>query len=256
MSQVLLSRDALLNQFITFIVMGNGLGSLYQHGMILIPAWRGNRIPSKVRVIWHFFIRSQASTVAPLKFGNGQVISSTLFNGFNYLPMLGFELILVGKGVPGADPMVQYCLGSIVFTIFIHIRWQFDFSLIEIVMNRSLQCLHLKRCHSMSTDLHWSDVIISAMASQITGVSIVYSTVCSGADQRKHQSPASLACVRGIHWWPHKGPVTRKMFPFDDVIMCTQRYHSQPEIGLHWTKIVIMFNNDVKGFRWICPRTK
>ena len=65
---------------------------------------------------------------------------------------------------------------------------------------------------------------MSTMASQITGVSIVYSTVCSGADQRKHQSSASLAFVRGIHWWPmhfqHKGPATRKkMFPFDGVIM-------------------------------------
>ena len=61
---------------------------------------------------------------------------------------------------------------------------------------------------------------MSAIASQITGVSIVYSTVCSGADQRKHQSSASLAFVRGIHRWsvnsPHKGLVRRKMFPFDD----------------------------------------
>ena len=71
-----------------------------------------------------------------------------------------------------------------------------------------------------------SDVIMSATASQITGISIVYSKVCSGADQRKHQSPASLAFVRGIHRWPvnspHKGSVTRKMFPFDDVIMLTR----------------------------------
>ena len=70
---------------------------------------------------------------------------------------------------------------------------------------------------------HYNDVIMSAMASQITGVSIACLTVCSGADQRKHQSSASLAFVRGIHQWPvnspHKGPVTRKMFPFDDVIM-------------------------------------
>ena len=61
------------------------------------------------------------------------------------------------------------------------------------------------------------------IASQITGVSIVYSTVCSSADQRKHQNSASLAFVRGIHRWPvnssHKGPVKLKMFPFDDVIM-------------------------------------
>ena len=42
---------------------------------------------------------------------------------------------------------------------------------------------------------HYSDVIMSAMASQITGVLIVYSTVCSGVDQRKHQSSASLSTV-------------------------------------------------------------
>ena len=63
---------------------------------------------------------------------------------------------------------------------------------------------------------------MSVMASQITGVSIIYSSVCSGADQRKPQSSASLSFVRGIHRWPvnspHKGPVTRKMFPLDDVI--------------------------------------
>ena len=69
----------------------------------------------------------------------------------------------------------------------------------------------------------YSDVIMGTIATQITGFSIVYSTVCSGADQRKHQSPESLALVGRIHRWPvnspHNGPVTRKMFPFDDVIM-------------------------------------
>ena len=64
---------------------------------------------------------------------------------------------------------------------------------------------------------HYNDVIMSAMASQITSITMVYSTVYSGADQRKHQSPASLAFV-GIHRWPvnspHKGPVTRKVVPF------------------------------------------
>ena len=64
---------------------------------------------------------------------------------------------------------------------------------------------------------------MGAMASQITSITTVYSTVFSGADQRKLQSSTSLAVVRGIHWWPvnslHKWPGTRKMFPFDDVIM-------------------------------------
>ena len=70
---------------------------------------------------------------------------------------------------------------------------------------------------------HNNDVIMSAMASQITSLTIVYSSVYSGAEQRKHQSSASLDFVREIHRWPvnspHKGPVTRKMSPFDDVIM-------------------------------------
>ena len=70
---------------------------------------------------------------------------------------------------------------------------------------------------------HYSDVIMGAMASQITSRAIVYSTVYSDPDKRKYQSSASLAFVRGIHRSPvnspHKWPVTRKMFPFDDVIM-------------------------------------
>ena len=58
----------------------------------------------------------------------------------------------------------------------------------------------------------YSDAIMRAMASQTTGVSIVCLNLCSGAGQRKHQSSASLAFVRGIYRWPVKGPVTRKCF--------------------------------------------
>ena len=49
------------------------------------------------------------------------------------------------------------------------------------------------------TSQHYNDVIMGAIASQITSLTIVYSTVYSGADQRKHQGSASLAFVRGIH---------------------------------------------------------
>ena len=74
-----------------------------------------------------------------------------------------------------------------------------------------------------SPQLHYSDVLMGTMASLIIGVPIIYSTVCLGADQRKHQSSASLAFVREIHRWqvisPEKGPVTRKKFSFDGTIM-------------------------------------
>ena len=49
---------------------------------------------------------------------------------------------------------------------------------------------------------HYNEVIMSAMASQITCISIVCSTVCSGEDQRKHHNCASLAFVMGIHRFP------------------------------------------------------
>ena len=82
---------------------------------------------------------------------------------------------------------------------------------------------------NMFVPFHYDDVIMGVMASQITSLAIVYSTVFSGADQNKHQSSASLAFVRGIHRWPmnspHKWPVTRKIFPFDDVIMYTKLLH-------------------------------
>ena len=72
-------------------------------------------------------------------------------------------------------------------------------------------------------ETYYNDVIMGVIASQITSLTSVYSTIYSGVDQRKHQSSALLAFVRGIHRgpvnFPHNWPVTRKMFSFDDVIM-------------------------------------
>ena len=80
--------------------------------------------------------------------------------------------------------------------------------------------------HKFTAGNHYNDVIVATIASQITSLIIVYSTVFSDEDQRKLQSSASLAFVLGIHRGPvnspHKWPVTRKMFPFDGVIMILQ----------------------------------
>ena len=84
-----------------------------------------------------------------------------------------------------------------------------------------ISCSIKWRCWKMI--FHYNDVIMGVIACQITSLTIVYSTVYSDADGRKHQSSASLAFVWGIHRWPvnspHKWPVTRKLFPFDGVIM-------------------------------------
>ena len=103
---------------------------------------------------------------------------------------------------------------------------------------------------------HYNYVIMGTVVSQITSVSIVYLTVSTGTDQRKHQRSASLAFVRGIHRGPvnspHKWPVTRKMFPFDDVIMLTlvsfwiSEYPVSPagkrsDCLVHWCKMDIFY---------------
>ena len=79
------------------------------------------------------------------------------------------------------------------------------------------------RVQNLRWFFHYNDVIMSTMASQMISLAIVCSTAYSGTDERKHQSSASLASVQGIHRGPvnspHKWPVTRKMLPFDDVIM-------------------------------------
>ena len=92
---------------------------------------------------------------------------------------------------------------------------------------------------------HYDDVKMSALASQITSLTVVYSTVYLSADQRKHQSFASLAFVRGLHRGPvnspHKWPVTRKMFPFDNVIIDSyyrpQNKVTSTPLRLRWTVV-------------------
>ena len=118
-----------------------------------------------------------------------------------------------------------------------HVRFQGDPTTInpyrEAILQKSFTyCLDNQCFGSINTPWtnktsdHYGDVIMGAITSHITSLTIVYSTVNSEADQRKHQSSASLAFVRGIHRGPvnspHKWPITRKMFPFDDGIMMTR----------------------------------
>ena len=104
--------------------------------------------------------------------------------------------------------------------LFLCGKFGLDNSISKQTMSHSVAVL---RSVQILSQVHYDDVIMMAIASQITSLTIVYSAVYSDAHQRKHQSSASLAFVWGIHRGPvnppHKWPVTRKMFPFDDVIM-------------------------------------
>ena len=96
------------------------------------------------------------------------------------------------------------------------------------------------------------------LASQITSLSIVFTSIYLGGDQRKHQSSASMAFVCAIHRWPvnfpHKWPETRKIFPFDNVIIIfhVRKYQSllRWDIKAPWHKGTSKINS--KGHMFWC----
>ena len=115
---------------------------------------------------------------------------------------------------------------------------------------RSADCVTFQVCLPINPsvplvlfNIHYCGVIMGAKASQITSLTIVYWTVHLGTDQRKHQSSAALAFVQGIYRWPlnspNKWPVTRKMFPFDDVIMWAQYGNFSGFIEFGWNLVII-----------------
>ena len=110
----------------------------------------------------------------------------------------------------------------------ITLKWRHFSDIVSAITSNSTIYIQANNKQTIRKNVQWhyNDVIMSAMASQITSFAIVYSNVYSGTDQRKHQSSAPLSFVRKIHLEPvnspHKGPVTRKMFPLDDVIMDTE----------------------------------
>ena len=101
-----------------------------------------------------------------------------------------------------------------------------------IKFRESEQDLNLQR-DICTAGVHYCDVIMFAMASQITSLAIIYSTVYSGADQRKHHSSALLAFVRGIHRWPVNSP--QKMASNAENVSIWWRHH-----GRHITQNVLM----------------
>ena len=107
-------------------------------------------------------------------------------------------------------------------------------------VSHSMMSSCLKMPKQKALQWHHNDNIM--ITSQITGILIVCSTICSGEDQNIHQSSASLTFVRGIHRWPvdspHKGPVMWKMFPFDDVIMDWPANMFQE----HWQPLLLVFS--------------
>ena len=93
------------------------------------------------------------------------------------------------------SPSVSLLIASYVYCDFLYSSFYVYGDFIKLVHKPSCSCTHL----------HYHDVIMTTVASQITSLTVVYSTVYLGADKRKHQSSASLAFVRGIHrdrWIP------------------------------------------------------
>ena len=136
-----------------------------------------------------------------------------------------YTVSVVGRVSPGGSDSVWDIRSKLIINSNLaKSRWLITFiSVLQSFRNFAQITAVSLPCPVKTFTTHYSDVVMSAMASQITSLTNDYSTVYSGTDQRKHQSSASFAFVRGIHRWPvnspHKGLVTRKLFPFDDVIM-------------------------------------
>ena len=121
--------------------------------------------------------------------------------------------------IQGADQRKHQSSTSLAFLRGIH-RWPvnsphkgqwrgkcFHLTTSSRIVNHRMKaiCSIIQWSHFISAWVHYIDVIMATMASQITSLTVVYSTVYSGVDQRKHQSSASLAFVRGVHrgrWIP------------------------------------------------------
>ena len=111
-------------------------------------------------------------------------------------------------------------------TLFIQLIRHWSFA--NAVCNPSITHRDLKKMSAIFT-AHYSEIMLGAMVFQITGVSIVCSTVCSGED-KKHTSKLRVTdlCEGNppmTGGFRHKRPVTRKMFPFDDVILWNFKKH-------------------------------
>ena len=129
-------------------------------------------------------------------------------NFFYWLPLLLFDFVNKKHQM---NPVFTMSFSPIVVHFSFDYRW-----VLHLQQTWPNTCQASKMLH-----MHYCDVKMGTVASEITN--LVYSSVYSDADQRKHQSSASLAFVLGIHRGPvnssHKWPVTWKMFPLDDVIM-------------------------------------
>ena len=93
-------------------------------------------------------------------------------------------------------------VASFWLTTFLH-RWLIIWLRLKIIkfqLHGRFLKPHLQWCSEYPA--HYNDVIMGTMASQFTSLTIIYLSIYSGADHRKHQSSASLAFVRGIHRWP------------------------------------------------------
>ena len=133
-----------------------------------------------------------------------------------------FRFVIIYIKVISMTMLIRSCRSSS------HCRWYHpDASSCNLY--NSLEMMHLNlRVRDRQIRLNYHcDVTMCAMASRISSLTIVYSTVYTGTDQRKHQSSMWLAflCEESVNF-PHKWPVTRKMFPFDDVTMRTPKENS------------------------------
>ena len=147
-------------------------------------------------------------------------------------------LLTGGDGIGSCDQKTGHVMSIVIETIHLLLdQYGLDITVDNFKDHR---CFERKTWRPEFLLMHCGDVITRALASQITSLTVVYSTVYSDVDQRKHQSSASLAIVRGIHRWPvnssHKCQLRGN-------VSIWWRHHGQPLFLRWWSDIKQMSRN-------------
>ena len=183
-----------------------------------IPHLGNNQLPSILVSIrgWGLKWYAHKTDLTTSKFQPKKPLAIQYQLGIYFMKLVNIQIAVSDTYMFKIDKLRDIVYGILLYQIF---REMF---ILEERYGNVSGCIYMDKRNK----IHYIDVIMGTIASQITSLTIVYSTVYSDADQRKYQSTASLAFVRGIHRRPvnspDKWPVTRKMFTFDDVIISVE----------------------------------
>ena len=198
----------------------------YQHGITFIPTWINIYIHYKVWVgeIIHPFPNLNGNSISQFKYHTHLFVYLDIEFGSTVLTATS---LWIRRTSAMTRPESARCLCQIPVLF-----WYINCIILMLVQyNRVISRASITQCKCIVQITHYNDVIMTMMASLITSLTVVYSAVYSDADQRKHQSSASLAFVWGIH---RSGERFMRTWVDDFCVFCAGMTKIDTKITLEW----------------------